>query len=281
MTGFWMECVGVGLTEDDPACENPNLWKGANLLRFALMEVRDRLSRQNSIKSMLVLGDTMKYLFVLMVLLPISASALESECFGTTSDGYMNNGVKLPASGNNYVGYSSAARLAGRTYVHSSVRDIVVAAYARLEDDMPNKVFKYAETGFKEGGQFKPHKTHRNGLSVDFMVPVVDEMGVSVHLPTNLSNRLGYDIEFNEKGEYGSLTIDYEAMAAHIVALHKEARSNGHELWRVIFDPQLQPYLFETDYAGYLRDNIQFSKRRSWVRHDEHYHVDFDIPCKP
>lgn len=34
---------GIGLAEDDPACENPNLWKGANLLGFALMEARDRL----------------------------------------------------------------------------------------------------------------------------------------------------------------------------------------------------------------------------------------------
>lgn len=34
---------GVGLAEDNPACENPNLWKGANLLGFALMEVRDQL----------------------------------------------------------------------------------------------------------------------------------------------------------------------------------------------------------------------------------------------
>jgi len=35
---------GIGLTEDNPACENPNQWKGANLLGFALMEVRDQLS---------------------------------------------------------------------------------------------------------------------------------------------------------------------------------------------------------------------------------------------
>lgn len=34
---------GIGLAEDNPACENPNLWKGANLLGFALMEVRDQL----------------------------------------------------------------------------------------------------------------------------------------------------------------------------------------------------------------------------------------------
>lgn len=35
---------GVGLASDNPAIENPNLWKGLNLLGFALMEVRDLLS---------------------------------------------------------------------------------------------------------------------------------------------------------------------------------------------------------------------------------------------
>jgi len=35
---------GIGLAEDNPACENPHQWKGTNLLGFALMEVRDQLS---------------------------------------------------------------------------------------------------------------------------------------------------------------------------------------------------------------------------------------------
>lgn len=34
---------GVGMKQDDDRAENPRLWKGANLLGFALMEVRDRL----------------------------------------------------------------------------------------------------------------------------------------------------------------------------------------------------------------------------------------------
>ena len=35
---------GIGLAADDPTCEDPNLWKGENLLGFALMQVRKRLS---------------------------------------------------------------------------------------------------------------------------------------------------------------------------------------------------------------------------------------------
>jgi len=73
------------------------------------------------------------------------------------------------------------------------------------------------ETGRKEGGQFKPHKTHRSGLSVDFMTPVVNSRGKSVHLPTYSLNKLGYTIEFDTSDKYNNLSIDYEAMAAHIV----------------------------------------------------------------
>jgi ribA/ribD-fused uncharacterized protein len=39
---------GIGLAQGNPASENPNTWKGRNLLGFALMEVRDRLTNQQS-----------------------------------------------------------------------------------------------------------------------------------------------------------------------------------------------------------------------------------------
>lgn len=221
-----------------------------------------------------------KYLLFLIILIPANALAIESTCYGTTSKGRLENGVKLPSTGNNFVSYSKIAEIAGRTYVHSAVKAIVVNAYQKLEIEQPNKVFKFAETGFKQGGLFKPHKTHRNGLSVDFMTPVLDKNGKSVHLPTHALNKLGYNIEFDKNDTYDGLTIDYEALAAHIVALDKQAKKLGYGLWRVIFDPKLQPNLFKTQYAKYLKKHIRFSKKRAWVRHDEHYHVDFAVPCK-
>ncbi len=112
------------------------------------------------------------------------------------------------------------------------------------------------------------------------MVPVVDKKGKSVYFSTNLLNKFGYSVEFDDKGNYKSYTIDYEAMAAHIVQLHKISVKHGVNLWRVIFDPELQPYLFKTKYGKYIQKNIKLSKKRSWVRHDEHYHVDFLIKCK-
>lgn len=225
--------------------------------------------------------NSMKIIIVILVfLICLPAIAEESVCYGTTANGRLENGVKLPAKGKNFVSYSSVARLAGRTYVHSTVRDIMISSYTQLYQELPDKVFKYAETGFKSGGQFKPHKTHKNGLSVDFMTPVVNEKGESVHLPTHLFNKLGYNIEFDPKGRYKDLSIDYESMAAHIVSLHKQALVREVDIWRVIFDPKLQPNLFKTKHGPYLKKYIEFSKKRSWVRHDEHYHVDFDVPCE-
>jgi len=221
-----------------------------------------------------------KLIYILIVLLSFPSYSIESTCYGTTSNGSLENGVQLPSEGVNFEGYSSIAAIAGRTYVHSSVRDIVIEAYQQLEKMEPDKVYKYAETGFEDGGQFKPHKTHRNGLSVDFMTPVLDENIMSVHLPTHPFNKFGYDIEFDKDDRYEEYSIDYVALAAHIVALDKESKKLGFELWRVIFDPQLQPKLMKTKYGVYLKANIQFSTKRSWVRHDEHYHVDFSVPCE-
>lgn len=206
--------------------------------------------------------------------------AIESICHGTTSNGSLKNGVQLPSKGQNFEGYSTIARISGRTYVHSSVKKVILASYKHLEMLEPDKIYKYAETGFETGGQFKPHKTHRNGLSVDFMTPVVNTDNESVHLPTHPFNKFGYNIEFDQYDKYDGYSIDYVALAAHIVTLHKESKKLGFDLWRVIFDPELQPKLLKTKYGNYLKANIQFSKKRSWVRHDEHYHVDFAIPCK-
>jgi penicillin-insensitive murein endopeptidase len=207
-------------------------------------------------------------------------SAESSTCYGTTSKGRLELGVKLPSSGSNFESYSHVASLAGRTYVHSTVRTILLNAYDSLNSSHPKKRYKYAETGFEEGGKFKPHKTHQNGLSVDFMTPVIDQNGDSAVLSTHALNRYGYDIEFDAKGRYEDYTIDYDALAAHIVALDKAAKKEGVGLWRVIFAPELQVGLYSTPDGEYIRKHIQLSKKRSWVRHDEHYHVDFNIPCE-
>ena len=74
--------------------------------------------------------------------------------------------------------------------------------------------------------------------------------------------------------------FDFEAMAIHLLALEKTARANGTPIVHVIFDPVLQPKLFATPSGAQLaRRGLAFSQYRAWVRHDEHYHVNFAVRC--
>src|SRR5258706_1313475 len=99
------------------------------------------------------------------MLISTPSRAMESTCFGTLSNGRLENGVKLPLNGPNFSSYSPLASTLGRTYVHSKVLEVVVAAYTALEQSAPGKVFVYGETGWAYVGRIKPHRHHQSVLS--------------------------------------------------------------------------------------------------------------------
>lgn len=217
----------------------------------------------------------------LALLLAGAAHAADSQCFGTVSNGRIEGSVALPASGPNFSPYSHAAIALGRTHVHAQVAEIVAAAYAELARLTPGVHYVYGETGWPSGGRFRPHRTHQNGLSVDFFVPVRDGSGSSAPLPTRVGDRFGYDIEFDGEGRWGGYRIDFDALAEHLYQLHRAAKARGIDLALVIVDKPWLPRLFATPRGAYLRQHLNFMKGKPWVRHDEHYHVDFAVRCKP
>ena len=204
-----------------------------------------------------------------------------STCYGRVSQGRIEGAVALPRSGANFDAYSGLGVTLGRTYVHDEVRAIVADAYARMQKAMPDRTFVYGETGWEKGGRFRPHRTHQNGTSVDFMVPVLDANGKSVPLPGSVSNKFGYDLEFNAAGRYEDLTIDIAAIAEHLYQLSKAAKARRSDLALVIFEHGWLPKLHATPHGAYLKKHVRFMQGKPWIRHDEHYHVDFAIRCKP
>lgn len=208
-------------------------------------------------------------------------AAANSQCFGGVANGRIENSVKLPVSGPNFSAYSALASGAGRTHVHSTVAEIMLAAYASLATATPATKFVYGETGWPAGGRFRPHHTHQNGLSVDFFVPVHDATGRSAVLPATVANKFGYGIEFDSNARFGDFTIDFAAMAEHLYQLDVAAKAHGAGIALVIFDTVFLPKLFATARGPYLERNLHFMKGKPWVRHDEHYHVDFAVPCNP
>jgi penicillin-insensitive murein endopeptidase len=205
-----------------------------------------------------------------------------STCYGSAGNGRLADGVQLPARGDNFVAYSAMGVELGRTYVHSLVRQVVLEAYANVQKTMPDKRYVYGETGLAHGGPIRPHRTHQAGLSVDFMVPVLNDANRSVPLPSTPSNKFGYGLEFDDQGRIPGFRIDFDAMAEHLYQISVAAHQNGIAIERVIFDPGLTERLLGSSRHGAeLRRSMPFMKERPWIRHDEHYHIDFRISCRP
>lgn len=203
-----------------------------------------------------------------------------AQCYGTTANGRLQGGQYLPQSGPNFESYWSLAQLADRNALHPKIRQLVLDSYQQLAQSFPQHRFVYGETGHRQGGSFAPHKTHQNGLSVDFFVPVLDAASKPARLPQHLANRFGYDIEFDRQGRYQEYRIDFDAMAAHLQSLLRLGKRQGTPVQGIIFDPDFTRSLRATQVGRELPEPL-FRLKKPWVRHDEHYHVDFLIPCLP
>lgn len=200
-----------------------------------------------------------------------------SRSHGSLKQGWLENGKRLPTDGANFTSYSRLGALLGRTSVHHRVRATMLESFEALRRELPAVTFMIGETGWPGGGRIRPHVTHQNGLSVDFMVPV-RRQGSPASIPSTLFNKFGYGLEFDSTGRADDLEIDFEAMATHLDHLERAALRNGLAIEVVIFDNELQKRLLAMRRGSELKERIRFSTKKPWIRHDEHYHVDFALP---
>ena len=200
-----------------------------------------------------------------------------SQSIGNVANGKLINGKRLPSSGDNFVTYSRLGSLIGRNGVHNMVRDVILESFDALLRDYPDYKYVVGETSWLSGGSMKPHRTHQNGLSVDFMVPVRNHNNEIEILQTNLFNKFGYNAEFDSTGQNEEYYIDFESIAIHLYYLNGAAIKHNVKIDLVIFDPALQKLLFKTEYGTKIKDKLRFTTKPVWIRHDEHYHVNFII----
>jgi penicillin-insensitive murein endopeptidase len=195
---------------------------------------------------------------------------------GSTGAGSLENGKRLPTNGVNFRAYSRLGALLGRNSVHSTVRDILLETFSRMGERSPGIEMVYGETGWPGGGPFPPHRTHQNGSSVDLFVPVLRGEEPAV-LPTRPWNKFGYSIEFDDRGRWGSYEIDFETVAIFLLVLQTVAEERGAPITRVILAPEFVDELQMTDVGRQAVRSIPWMRGRPWVRHDEHFHVDFAV----
>ena len=193
---------------------------------------------------------------------------------GKVSNGHIENAKRVPMRGANYTTYTFWGYLLGRTYAHERVKHTILDAYTACQKSCPETRFVLGEIGSRHGGPFLPHRTHRNGLSVDFMTPF--QKNGKAYTGNTLGKLWGYGWELDQKGETAKVRIDYEIMARHLLALEASAKANGLRIQKVIFDPVLRPFLLASPSGKKIR-HLPFTKNRVIVRHDDHYHIDFEV----
>jgi penicillin-insensitive murein endopeptidase len=206
--------------------------------------------------------------------------SLLSKCIGSVSNGKLKSGKLLPFHGDNYTYFDSESYLAGRGFTSSMLKDVIVASYDKLASLKPNRKFYLMEMSNKEGGKIAPHRTHQNGLSVDFMMPKLRDGKADYSLDT--LGRMHYLLEFDDNGRYekdSSIQIDFDLIAEHILILDDEARKRGSKIEKLIIKIEYKDELYNTPHGKRLKDRGIYVVRGLSPLinrlHDDHYHVDF------
>jgi penicillin-insensitive murein DD-endopeptidase len=200
---------------------------------------------------------------------------------GEHHKGSIKNSYRFPRKGNNFRYFSKLSYyIMGNAYVNSKVHTSVLQTYEELDQKYPEKNFRLMECSKKKGGKMITHRTHQNGLSIDFMTPLLKKNKNQKHYDG--LGFLRYTLDFNKHGRRNKkVAIDFNTMAEHLLLLDKNARKNGLKIKKVIFKIDLKDELFNTEYGKKLKaKGIYFAQNLTPILnkvHDDHYHVDFEI----
>lgn len=210
----------------------------------------------------------------------VTNCSINSVSSGSVSNGTLENGTIVPHKGENFQYFDTVSYISERGYTNCKVKATIIDAYKALESN--DRLYQIMECSNKNGGKMFPHKTHQNGLSVDFMMPLIKG-----GLPYYKLDTIGHDhywLEFDDNGNYiedKSVSIDFNAVAEHILVLDKSARANGLKISKVIIKIELKDELFSSENGKVLKKSgIYIVKGLTPIinsLHDEHYHIDFEV----
>jgi penicillin-insensitive murein endopeptidase len=205
----------------------------------------------------------------------------KSVSIGTVGAGSLKNPYLIPYAGRNFKYFSWLSYYAmDNAYVHHNLYTIVLEAYEICQSTCPKTKFSLMECSGKDGGKLNLQRTHQNGTSIDFAIPMLYK-----GKPFRVLDHLGllhYGLDFNNDGHLAlnkHITLDFESMAKHILALQKAAKKNGWEVKKVILKIEMKPFLFAGFWGNKLKKSgIYFAQALPNLvnnAHEEHYHVDF------
>jgi penicillin-insensitive murein endopeptidase len=198
---------------------------------------------------------------------------------GTVSNGSLKNGKLIPYRGTNFQYFDSMSYVSHRAFVHHKVKKAVIASYKALES-VNNRQYTIMECSNKNGGKIYPHRTHQNGLSIDFMMPL--KKNNKPYYGLDQTGAGHYLLKFDQNGRLAddkSIEIDFDATVLHILTLEKEARKNGLRIKKIIINTDLKDELYAAKNGTQLKSRgiyvVQKLTPMINALHDDHYHIDF------
>ncbi len=205
----------------------------------------------------------------------------QSKSKGSVGSGQLENAYLFPYSGKNFRYFSPISYyLLNNGYTHSKVYKTVLEAYKTCEQTCPGTQFRIMECSDKHGGKLLIHRTHQNGMSIDFMIPKIKK-----NKQSKLWDRIGlwhYLLEFTNSGKLTvskKVQLDFETMARHILALDDAARKNGLRIKKVLLKIELKDDFYKTPSGKKVKQRgIYFARALGPMVnkvHDDHYHIDF------
>ena len=242
-----------------------------------------KMFRRNIKKRYVLLGLYILACLGLGVREYIHTNSGESRSIGSVRNGSLENGYILPYKATNFDYFSPLSYyILDNGYIHSNVHKTMIDAFKLLETRTPDRFYSMMECSNQDGGPILVHRTHMNGMSIDFMSP---------KLRNGKQNRfwdhLGiwhYALEFDEDGRLliDKMTIiDFESIAEAVIAIDDAAQANGLKIRKVIWKINLKDNVFATEAGKEIqRRGIYFVRNLPDIVdmvHDDHFHIDFEF----
>ena len=196
----------------------------------------------------------------------------------------------LPPFGKGYRTYSWLGSALGRQYAHHKVILTLETAFAELHE-LTGQTFDIAEIGDHDGGKFHPHQTHKHGLSVDIMTPMMIG-SKSARLTTDPLSLYGYCWHIDDDTHHlngrkwdvlpgnkypkimnwlcptipwkSDKEVDFSTLKLMIETITKHAELQGGRVKYVFVDPSFRAKL-----------QVQVPLKVANIDHDDHIHVEF------
>ena len=206
----------------------------------------------------------------------------KSKSLGAVNNGSLIDGHLFPFKGNNYRYFDELSYTSGRAFLNSEVLKTALKAYEELEGTNKNRKYVVMECSHEKGGKLWPHRTHQNGLSIDFMMPLV--MNGMPYYELDLLGARHYGLGFDDQGRYeknNAVQIDFETVAQHLLALLAAGKKHRVRIKKVIIKVELKDELYAGKYGKQLKNSGIYVVRGLTPLinnlHDDHYHVDFEF----